>query len=65
MEKNQSHGGIKGMIFDEFWQNFNLGIEVETAGPCICNGLRSFHEMETLHFENELFDVLYQLTVGL
>jgi len=50
---------------EDFWQNFDLGIELETAGTFIYNGLRSFHEMDTLQNEDEIFDVLYQLSVGI
>lgn len=52
------------MDLEDFWQNFDLGIELETAGTFVYNGLRSFHEMDTLHNEDEIFDVLYQLSVG-
>jgi len=53
------------MDIEDFWQNFDLGIELETAGTFVYNGLRSFHEMDTLHNEDEIFDVLYQLSVGI
>lgn len=53
------------MDLEDFWQNFELGIELETAGTFVYNGLRSFHEMDTLHNEDEIFDVLYQLSVGI
>lgn len=48
-----------------FWQNFTLGAELHIAGRFIYNGLRSFHEMDTLHNEDEVFEVLYNLSVGL
>jgi len=45
--------------------NFKLGEELHIAGRFIYNGLRSFHEMENLHHEDEVFEVLYNLSVGL
>lgn len=47
------------------WKNFNLGMELSVAGRFIYNGLRSFHEMETLDHADEVFEVLYNLSVGL
>lgn len=47
------------------WKNFNLGMELSIAGRFIYNGLRSFHEMETLDHADEVFEVLYNLSVGL
>jgi hypothetical protein len=49
----------------QFWKNFALGEELDIAGRFIYNGLRFFHEMETLSFETEIFEVLYNLSVGL
>jgi len=48
----------------EFWKNFVLGDEVQIAGRFLYNGLCSFHEMDTLHYEDEIFEVLYNLSVG-
>ncbi len=49
----------------QFWKNFTLGDELHIAGRFIYNGLRTFHEMDTLHYEDEVFEVLYNLSVGL
>ncbi len=46
------------------WKNFTLGEELHIAGRFIYNGLRSFHEMNVLHNDDEAFEVLYQLSVG-
>lgn len=49
----------------EFWKNFRLGEEVHISGTFIYNGLRRFHEMSRLDIDDELFEFLYQLSVGL
>lgn len=49
----------------EFWKNFKLGEELDISGSFIYNGLRYLHEMRTLHHETEIFEVLYNLAVGL
>jgi|ERR1035437_4993548 hypothetical protein len=49
----------------QYWQNFELGKELEIAGGFVYDGLRNLHEMETLHYETEIFSVLYNLSVGL
>ncbi len=48
-----------------FWQNFDLGTELQASGAFIYNGLRCLHDMRTLHFEEEIFEVLYNLSVGI
>ena len=48
-----------------YWQNFELGKELEIAGGFIYDGLRNLHEMETVRYESEIFSVLYSLSVGL
>lgn len=49
----------------EFWKNFRLGEEVHISGGFIYNGLRRFHELRKLDFADELFECLYNLSVGL
>lgn len=48
----------------QYWKNFNLGVEVGISGRFIYNGLQCLHEMETLFFEEEIFEFLYNLAVG-
>jgi hypothetical protein len=49
----------------EFWKNFKLGEEISVSGAFIYNGMRRFHEMRKLDFTDEVFEVLYNLSVGL
>ena len=49
----------------DFWKNFRLGEEVHISGAFIYNGLRRFHELPKLDFADELFECLYNLSVGL
>lgn len=49
----------------EFWKNFKLGEEISVSGVFIYNGMRRFHEMQKLDFTDEVFEVLYNLSVGL
>ncbi|WP_413662510.1 hypothetical protein ACG1BZ_14930 [Microbulbifer sp. CNSA002] len=48
----------------EFWKNFKLGEELCISGTFIYNGLRCFHEMDSLDRPEELFEFLYNLSVG-
>ncbi|WP_368907761.1 hypothetical protein [Serratia marcescens] len=47
-----------------FWKNFRLGEELQISGTFIYNGLRRFHELRTFDFDDELFEFLYELSVG-
>jgi len=49
----------------DFWKNFRLGEEMHIAGSFIYNGLRRFHELQQLDHTDELFEFLYNLSVGL
>ena len=49
----------------DFWKNFRLGEEIHISGTFIYNGLRRFHELRKLDFVDELFEFLYELSVGL
>lgn len=53
------------MKHSQYWQNFELGTELEIASSFIYDGLKNLHTMETLHYESEIFCVLYNLSVGL
>jgi len=50
---------------EQTWKNFDLGTEIDVAGTFIYNGVRCFHEMQTLDHAEELFDFLYNVSVGL
>jgi len=50
---------------DQVWKNFDLGKELDVSGTFIYNGLRCFHEMKTLDHAEEVFEFLYNLSVGL
>lgn len=49
----------------DFWKNFRLGEEIHIAGAFIYNGLRKFHELRQFDHVDELFECLYDLSVGL
>lgn len=49
----------------ELWKNFRLGEELDVSGTFIYNGLRRFHTLKTLDFSADLFEVLYQLSIGI
>ncbi|MCG3710367.1 hypothetical protein L5F64_02535 [Aliarcobacter butzleri] len=53
------------MTRELFWKNFNLGTELQISGNLIYNGLYIFDEMESFHFEEEIFEFLYNIAVGL
>ncbi len=39
----------------QYWQNFELGKELEIACGFIYDGLRNLHEMENIYHESEIF----------
>lgn len=49
----------------EYWKNFSLGTELEISGNFIYNGLKAFDEIEYFHSEEEIFEFLYNISVGL
>lgn len=49
---------------DEWWKNFSLGLELDLAGAFIYNGLRSLHGLENLDHSVDVFEILYNLSVG-
>lgn len=49
----------------EFWKNFKLGEELSVSGTFIYNGLRRYHEMRKLDFTDEVFEFLYEVSIGL
>ncbi|PQA87037.1 hypothetical protein [Hyphococcus luteus] len=50
---------------DEYWKNFNLGTELDIAGRFLYNGLQTFHQMETFAGEEDAFEFLYAVSVGI
>jgi len=47
-----------------FWKTFNLCKEVSVAGNFIYNGIKTFDDMEGFCFEDEIFEFLYNISVG-
>ncbi|QPZ91656.1 hypothetical protein [Thioclava electrotropha] len=50
---------------DEYWKNFNLGTELDIAGRFLFNGLQAFHEMRNFAAEEDAFEFLYGVAVGI
>lgn len=48
-----------------FWKHFNLGKELSVSGNFIYDGLKSLDQAETLHYEDEIFQFLYYISVGI
>lgn len=48
-----------------FWKNFRLGTELQISGAFIYNALFTLEEMETFHYEEECFEYLYNLSIGI
>lgn len=48
-----------------FWKNFRLGTELQVAGSFIYNAIYTLENMETFYYEEECFEFLYNLSVGL
>jgi len=47
------------------WKNFNLGQELSISGNFIYSGLRLFHEMRSIDNADEIFEFLYNISVGI
>jgi len=50
---------------DEYWKTFNLGTELDIAGRFLFNGLQAFHEMRNFAAEEDAFEFLYGVAVGI
>ena len=50
---------------DQFWKNFELCTELNISGRFIYNGLHTFHEMQHFAYEEEIFEFLYNISVGI
>jgi len=53
------------MTPEQFWKNFCLLDEVNISGSFVYNGLRRFHEMKYLHHTEDIFEVFYNISVGI
>lgn len=49
---------------DQWWKNFSMRFEVEVAGSFIYNGLISLHRLEWFNRPTDIFEILYNLSVG-
>ena len=49
----------------QHWKNFKLGTELQVSGSFIYNGLYCLDQMETFGFEEEVFEFLYLLSIGI
>jgi len=49
----------------EFWKNFKLGTELSISGNFIYNGLYSFELMKHFYYDDEAFEFLYNVSVGI
>jgi len=48
----------------EYWKNFSLGTELEISGNFIYNGLKTINTIDTFHNAEDLFEFLYNISVG-
>ena len=46
------------------WKNFKLGTELQIAGSFIYNAVNVFDRMNSLYYEDECFEFLYNASVG-
>jgi hypothetical protein len=56
---------MSNMTQTQWWKNFSLGEELSIARTFIYNGLRRFYELHQLDYTDDLFDVLYHLSIGI
>lgn len=50
---------------DLFWKNFRLGTELQISGSFIYNALYYFDRLEHFYYEHEIFEFLYNVSVGI
>jgi hypothetical protein len=50
---------------DEWWKNFALGLELDASGAFIYNGIKLLDEAERLSHPIDVFEILYNLSVGI
>lgn len=50
---------------EEFWKNYSLGTELEVSGAFIYNGLEAFHRIDNFNYPEDIFEVLYNFSVGI
>lgn len=48
-----------------FWKYFKLGEELHIAGTFIYDALYCIDLLEHFHYEDECFDFLYKISVGI
>lgn len=53
------------MTTEEFWKNFNLGTELQISGNFLYNGILAFHQMKNFYNEDEIFEFIYNVSVGI
>ena len=49
----------------EFWKNFRLNTELSISGNFLYNGLFCFDEMTSFYYEDNSFEFLYNISVGI
>lgn len=47
-----------------WWKNFSLGTELQISGSFIYNGLQQFDKLKSFYHEEEIFEFMYNLAVG-
>ncbi|WP_121667218.1 hypothetical protein [Mesonia aquimarina] len=50
---------------DFFWKNFRLGTELQNSGTFIYNGIFKLDNIEYFRYEEECFEFLYNVSVGI
>jgi len=53
------------MTPEEWWKNFALGIELDTAGTFIYNGIKTLEDLQSFQHPVDTFEILYNLSVGI
>ncbi len=48
-----------------FWKNFRLGTELQISGSFIYNAIYTLDNMETFYYEEECFEFLYNIAIGI
>lgn len=48
-----------------WWKNFSLGTELQISGSFIYNGLYQFDKLKGFYHEEEIFEFMYNLAVGI
>ena len=50
---------------EQWWKNFGMGLELDTAGSFLYNAIHHLHVIDKLNHSGDIFEILYGLSIGI